>query len=99
MVENMSNHSEVNVSPTSVSTNGGSGGGVQKGVAGRINYAAWDKVATELVQQVEEEDEQEKAEETRKVSCFSLLCCWILTTRDQNRLCLAGGGRRCILIV
>jgi hypothetical protein len=51
-----------------VSTNGGSGGGggvVQKGVAGRINYAAWDKVATE--------DEQEKAEETRKVS--SVRCC------------------------
>jgi hypothetical protein len=74
MVENMSNHHNsdsstevVNLSPTSVS--GGRDDVVgQKGVAGRINYATWDKVATELVQQVEEEDKQEKAEETRKVS-------------------------------
>jgi hypothetical protein len=40
---------------------------VQKGVAGRINYDAWDKVAKDLVTQVDEEDEQEKSQEQKKV--------------------------------
>jgi hypothetical protein len=44
----------------------------QKGVAGRINYAAWDKVANELVTKVEEEDEQEIEEEKKKVRCRSM---------------------------
>lgn len=39
----------------------------QKGVAGRINYAAWDKVATDLVEQVEREDEEDTAVEKSKV--------------------------------
>lgn len=38
-----------------------------KGVAGRINYAAWDKVASKLVESLEHEDEQEKQEEAAKV--------------------------------
>jgi hypothetical protein len=38
-----------------------------KGVAGRINYAEWDKVASHLVESLEHEDEQEKQEEAAKV--------------------------------
>jgi len=40
---------------------------VEKGVAGRINYAAWDKVATDLVDQVDREEQEEIAAEKAKV--------------------------------
>jgi hypothetical protein len=41
-----------------------------KGIAGRINYAEWDKVTNELVTQLEDDDQQEIMEETKKVrSC------------------------------
>jgi hypothetical protein len=38
-----------------------------KGVAGRINYAEWDKVASHLVESLEQEDEQEKQQEAAMV--------------------------------
>lgn len=40
---------------------------VQKGVAGRINYAAWDKVATDLVQDLDAQEEEEIKEQKAKV--------------------------------
>jgi hypothetical protein len=47
---------------------------VEKGVAGRINYAAWDKVATDLVQQVEQEDQVEIADQKAKVCLCECVC-------------------------
>jgi negative regulator of replication initiation len=40
----------------------------QKGIAGRINYAQWDKVTKDLVTQIDEESQQETIEEQKKVS-------------------------------
>ena len=39
----------------------------QKGIAGRINYAQWDKVTKDLVTQIDEESQQETIEEKKKV--------------------------------
>lgn len=39
----------------------------QKGVAGRINYAQWDKVANSLVEETEKEEEDETAAEKAKL--------------------------------
>ena len=47
-------------SPTSSST-------TPKGIAGRINYAQWDKVTKDLVTQIDEENQQETIEEQKKV--------------------------------
>lgn len=47
-------------SPTSTMT-------TTPGIAGRTNYAKWDKLATTLVQQVEEEAKVEEKEEKAKV--------------------------------
>ena len=66
---------------------------VEKGVAGRINYAAWDKVATDLVQQVDQEDQVEIADQKAKV-CVSGVCicvcmyfcfCWCRSSVGWNR--------------
>ena len=38
-----------------------------KGVAGRINYGAWDKLATDLVEQHNQEEQNEIASEKAKV--------------------------------
>lgn len=45
---------------------------VQTGVAGRTNYAQWDKLATDLVEQVETEEKQEAEQESSKVSVIRL---------------------------
>jgi len=63
--------------PTSSSDRGSTpeepaAGAVEKGVAGRINYAAWDKVATDLVQQVDQEEQAEIAEEKAKVCYYCM---------------------------
>lgn len=42
----------------------------EKGVAGRINYAQWDRVATDLVEQVEQEEQEEIAMEKAKVCMY-----------------------------
>ena len=52
---------------TTTTTTSSSSTVVQKGVAGRINYAQWDKVASDLVQQSELEDEQATAEATSQL--------------------------------
>ena len=52
---------------SSESSNPAAVSAIEKGVAGRINYAAWDKVATDLVEQVEQEDEAEIADQKAKV--------------------------------
>lgn len=44
------------------------------GVAGRTNYAKWDKLATTLVQQVEEESKLEEEEEKAKVCLLAMRC-------------------------
>ena len=43
-----------------------------KGVAGRINYAQWDKVTKDLVTQIDEESQQEKIEEGKKVRFYGI---------------------------
>lgn len=66
----------LNVDMTADETTGGSnreeGSGPSGGVAGRTNYAKWDKVATDLVKEVEKEEEQEIEEEKAKVCLFVL---------------------------
>ena len=52
---------------SSESSNPAAVSAIEKGVAGRINYAAWDKVASDLVEQVEQEDEAEIADQKAKV--------------------------------
>jgi len=47
------------------------GATAEKGVAGRINYAAWDRVATDLVEQVEQEEQAEIADGKAKVRCLA----------------------------
>jgi hypothetical protein len=46
-----------------------------KGVAGRINYAQWDKVTKELVTQIDEESQQEAIEEQKKVRYYYCYRC------------------------
>ena len=45
----------------------------QTGVAGRTNYAQWDKLATDLVEQVETEEQAEAESENAKVRSFVCL--------------------------
>ena len=62
---------------------------VEKGVAGRINYAAWDKVATDLVQQVDQEDQVEIADQKAKVCvsvciCVPYVCLFVFVDADRS---------------
>lgn len=58
---------QVSSSTTMSSTTSSNPADAEKGVAGRINYAAWDRVATDLVQRTEQEEQAEIAEEKAKV--------------------------------
>lgn len=88
----MTNDTDENVTDHAASSTTGTGTSSLplKGVAGRINYAAWDKVATDLVQQTELEDAEETATETRKV-CLDYTCL-TTTTRRMNDALLATGS-------
>lgn len=50
----------MNVTTATMSSNTSEEQKVQKGVAGRINYAQWDKVTRDLVEEHDQEEEQEK---------------------------------------